>query len=257
MTSSEQRGGSDASGCWSDGRRAESYDRPENRAFYQAALAKLLEGAPALAGKGVDLGCGTGFSTELLVASYPAMAWQGIDIARPMLELARRKRGLAAATFRLASAESLPLADASVDTVVANLSWHWFGAGAGREVRRVLRPGGWLLAAVPLRLFSGASGNRALARVLLAGRRSFVRRPSQGLRFEAARSLLPGPLRVGRHELYVGRESFANGRDLLAVLDSRGALAAIFGDHPPDVLDGPAPLEFSWPLALVHLQVPA
>jgi SAM-dependent methyltransferase len=256
MNLSEQQEGLEASTCWSDGTRAGRYDRQENRAFYQAALAKLLEGAPALVGQGVDLGCGTGFSTELLVAHYPAVRWQGIDIAGPMLELARRKPGLASATFRVASAESLPLADASVNAVVANLSWHWFGEVAGREVRRVLRPGGWLLAAVPLRLFSGASGNRALARALLAGRRNFARRASQGLRFEAARALLPGPVRVARHQLYVGRESFASGRDLLATLDSRGALAAVFGDHPPSVLPGPTPLEFSWPLALVHLQVP-
>jgi SAM-dependent methyltransferase len=174
-----------------------------------------------------------------------------------MLELARAKPGLSRVSFRLASAEALPLADASLDAVVANLSWHWFGEAARREVRRVLRPGGWLLAAVPLRLYSGASGNRALARALLASRRNFASRTSQGLRFEAARALLPEPVRVARHELHIGRESFAHGQELLETLESRGALAAIFGEHSPHTLDGSGPLEFSWPLALVQLQVPA
>jgi SAM-dependent methyltransferase len=256
MGRSEQPSGSASPACWSDSLRAEKYDRQGNRLFYQEVLSKLLEGAPALVGRGVDLGCGTGFSTELLVSRYPEVTWQGIDISAPMLGLALRKPGLAAATFRRAAAESLPIADGSVDAVVASLSWHWFGELAGREVRRVLRPGGWLFATVPLRLFSGASGNRALARALLARRRDFVARASQGLRFEATRALVPGPVRVARHQLHVGRETFADGRELLEVLDSRGALAAIFGDHPPDSIDGPGPLEFAWPLALVHLQVP-
>jgi SAM-dependent methyltransferase len=256
MGPSVQQGSSDTAACWSDGVRAARYDRQGNRAFYQAALSKLLEGAPALAGQGVDLGCGTGFSTELLVARYPGVTWQGIDISAPMLGLAHKKPGLGAVTFRRAAAESLPVADASVDAVVASFSWHWFGEQAGREVRRVLRPGGWLLATVPLRLFSGASGNRALAKALLARRRDFVRTSQRGLRFEATRSLVPGSVRIARQELHVGRETFADGRELLDALDSRGALAAIFGDHPPDRIDGPEPLEFTWPFALVHLQVP-
>jgi SAM-dependent methyltransferase len=255
MAQPEENENSRATACWSDDLRADKYDRPGNRVFYQAALAALLDGAPAVAGQGVDLGCGTGFATEVLVARYPDVVWQGVDVADAMLSLARAKPGLAKVRFCHASAESLPLADASLDLVVANFSWHWFGEGAGREVRRVLRPGGWLLATVPLRRFSAASGNRALARALLADRHQFSHTSSQGLRFEAARSLLPGPVRVGRHELHIGRESFLDGGTLLDVLDSRGALTAIFGDHPPLTLEARSSLEFTWPFALVHLQV--
>jgi SAM-dependent methyltransferase len=240
--------------CWSDDLHADKYDSQANRAFYQAALAALLDGAPRLAGQGVDLGCGTGFATEVLLAEYPEVAWHGIDAADAMLGLARRKPQLSSVTFYQASAEALPLADRSVDGVVANFSWHWFGEAAGREVRRVLRPGGWLLATVPLRLFSAASGNRALARALLSDRRQFAPKSSQGLRFEATRSLLPGAVHVGRHELRVGHETFADGREMLDVLDSRGALSAIFGDHPPATIATPSPLDFTWPFAIVHLQ---
>jgi SAM-dependent methyltransferase len=224
---------------WSDDGRAEKYDSLDNRAFYQSALTMLLEGTSALAGQGIDLGCGTGFSTELLVAKHPAVAWQGVDVSPNML----------------AVAEALPFATGSMDVVVANFSWHWFGERAGAEVRRVLRPGGRLLATVPLRLFSKAPGNRALAKVLLADRHRFAERPSQGLRFQATRSLLPGALQVVRHELHVGREVFSDGKELLRVLDGRGALSAIFGDSAPKTLEVTSPLEFTWPFAIVHLRV--
>lgn len=243
--------------CWSDDDRAGKYDSTDNRAFYQAALAILLEGAPSLAGHGLDLGCGTGFSTEVLVTEHPAVAWQGLDLSANMLALARKKGSLSGVTFLQASAEALPFADRSLDVVVANFSWHWFGARAGLEVRRVLRPGGWLLATVPLRLFSKALGNRALARMLLSDRRHFTERPSQGLRFQAARSLLPGAVHVARHELHIGREVFSDGQALLRVLDGRGALSAIFGEFAPTTLEVTSPLDFTWPFAIVHLQVMA
>ena len=235
--------------------RAERYDDAGNCAFYRAAVSRLLEDAPVLAGRGLDLGCGTGFSLEGLIADVPAVAWVGADRSREMLDLARRKPGLGAAALCEARAEALPFADRSFDVVVANFSWHWFGGEAGREVRRVLRPGGWFLACLPLRRFSNAPGNRALARELLAGRSHFARRASQGFRFADVPNVLPGETRVIRHELVVVNERFADGGQLLDVLRSRGALAAIFGDQPPSAIAAPSPVDFEWPFAVLHAQV--
>jgi len=235
--------------------RAERYDREGNQGFYGRGAMHLLEGAPSLAGSGLDLGCGTGISTEVLVALAPGVGWQGADSAQAMLEVAKRKPGLAGVALHHAQAEALPFGDHSFDVVVANFAWHWFAERAGAEVRRVLRPGGWLLASVPLRRFSRAAGNRALARVLLSCRRAYLRLRSQGLRFEEVTSVLPGPVRVARHELVIERERFADGRELFDVLDSRGALAAIFGDHAPTRVETESPVEFEWPFAVVHVQV--
>ena len=235
--------------------RAERYDDVVNRAFYQAAVARLLERVPELSGRGLDLGCGTGFSLEGLIERAPHVVWHGLDCSRRMLELARGKPGLRGASLCEGRAEALPFANGSFDVVVANFSWHWFGREAGHEVRRVLRPGGWFLASLPLRRFSGAPGNRALARALLADRGHFVRRSSQGFRFDDVPAALPGELRVSRHELVVARERFSDGRELLDVLRSRGALAAIFGDQPPTVIEAPSPVDFEWPFAVLHAQV--
>lgn len=235
--------------------RAEQYDDAVNRAFYRGAVARLLEKVPGLSGSGLDLGCGTGFSLEELMVRSPDVMWMGVDCSRKMLELARRKPGLGAASLCEARAEALPFADGSFDVVAANFSWHWFGKEAGHEVRRVLRPGGWFLACLPLRRFSNAPGNRALARELLAGRGHFTRRASQGFRLHDVPSALPGEVHVSRHELVVVSERFADSQELLEVLRSRGALAAIFGDQPPTAIEAPSPVTFEWPFAVLHAQI--
>ena len=83
----------------------------------------------------------------------------------------------------------------------------------------------------------------------------FARKSSQGLRFEDVPSLLPGDVRVSKHILAEVGERFAGGADLLDVLDSRGALAAIFGDRPPATIVAPVPVDFEWPFAVLHVQV--
>ena len=243
--------------CWSGAARALRYDREVNRRFYEAALAKLLDGIPALRGQGLDLGCGTGFSTEVLVARQPGICWQGVDCSPDMLAIARRKTPLTGVSFREAHAEALPFPDESFDVVVASFSWHWFGPAAPAEVRRVLRPHGWLLAGVPVRQIARARGNRLLARELLATRHSFVPRTSQGFRIAELSALLPPPVRLARQDVFVETERFADGREMLDVLDSRGSLAAIFGAEPPTALAAPSPVDFEWPFAVVHLQVQA
>jgi SAM-dependent methyltransferase len=240
---------------WSDQARAERYDRDVNRRFYRAILGELLERAPELRGQGLDLGCGTGFSTEMLAARLPGVTWRAADCSAAMLARARRKPSLRQVEWCQARAEALPMPDGSLDVVVANFSWHWFGEGAGREIRRVLRSGGWLLASVPLRRRSMARGNRALARALLARRRGYSPRPTQGLRFAEVPDLLPGPVTVARHQVAIERERFADGDELLDVLSSRGALAAIFGDRAPASIDVAGPVDFEWPFAVLHARV--
>jgi SAM-dependent methyltransferase len=254
MREEAQRTGSATADCWSGNVRAERYDRAVNRRFYDAALARLLKDAPVLRGRGLDLGCGTGFSTERLRQAMPEVVWQGVDASAAMLAVARRKPELSAVPLARACADALPFPDASFDVVVASFSWHWFGPGAAVEVRRVLRLHGWLLAAVPVRQVATAAGNRALARSLLGDRRRYASRPSQGLRLTDLPRLLSPPARVVRQELAIERERFSGAAELLDVLDSRGALTAIFGEVVPSALVTPSPVDFEWPFALVHLQ---
>jgi ubiquinone/menaquinone biosynthesis C-methylase UbiE len=101
----------------------------------------------------LDLGCGSGIDS--LVAARragPSGRVIGIDFSAAMLARARdslAKTGIGNVTFKQADAESLPLADASVDIALAN---GIFNLNPPREVifrelARVVRPGGSVYAA--------------------------------------------------------------------------------------------------------------
>jgi trans-aconitate 2-methyltransferase len=70
----------------------------------------------------VDMGCGPGNSTELLVARYPDAAITGLDNSPAMLAAARK--ALPALTFSEADAASW-VPDAGVDLVFANAIYQW------------------------------------------------------------------------------------------------------------------------------------
>jgi SAM-dependent methyltransferase len=245
-------------GPWSDSDRARRYDSAENRDFYGNLLQRLVADARWFsAGLGLDLGCGSGFATERLLQAFPGVAWHGVDVSLPMLTRAAHKPSMAAVSLCHGAAEALPYAAGSFAVAVSNFSWHWFQPAAGHEVLRVLGPDGWLLLSAPLRHLSNAEGNRWLARRLHARRRSFRRLGSQGLRMEEMASLLPGGMRIHHLDSVVIEERFPDAEALLATLQSRGSLHAIFGaDDVESLSDRPkGGVAFEWHVGLLHAQV--
>ena len=134
-------------------RAAETYDKA---AVLQREVAdRLLERLDLLTMKParvLDVGSGTGYCTRALRRRYRGARVLALDIAFPMLQRARAntpwwRRLLGKDASRLcADAEVLPLATASVDMLVSNLTLQWCDpARAFAEFRRVLRPGGVLM----------------------------------------------------------------------------------------------------------------
>jgi ubiquinone/menaquinone biosynthesis C-methylase UbiE len=98
----------------------------------------------------LEIGCGTGNLVLLVGLLHPDAEVVGLDPDPKALARARRKAERRSLPLRFdhGFAQELPYADASFDRVLSALMFHHLGrdekAGALREVRRVLEPGGSL-----------------------------------------------------------------------------------------------------------------
>ena len=116
---------------------------------------RLLADARLRAGMQVlDLGSGTGYPALLGAQTVgPRGSVIGIDLAEQMLAAARRKAttlGLANVTFRTGDVTALPFEADSFDAVTSRFCLMFLPEipKAAAEISRVLRPGGWVAAAV-------------------------------------------------------------------------------------------------------------
>jgi malonyl-CoA O-methyltransferase len=97
----------------------------------------------------LDLGAGTGLGAAALKRAYPRAEVTAVDLSPAMLEQARRHSRLWRRIRCVAAdARALPMETASVDLVFTSLMLQWVDPldAALAQIRRVLRPGGLMLA---------------------------------------------------------------------------------------------------------------
>jgi ubiquinone/menaquinone biosynthesis C-methylase UbiE len=94
----------------------------------------------------VDVGCGNGAFTELLIERCAPATVAAIDPSEGQLAYARTRPGAKQAEFRVGDAQALPYADGSFDTASMALVISFLSdpAKAVAEMARVVRPGGWI-----------------------------------------------------------------------------------------------------------------
>lgn len=98
----------------------------------------------------VDVGSGAGFDSFIAVSQVgPTGSVVGVDMTEEMLDKSRKTASMLRYTnveFREGLAESIPVDDSSVDVVISNgvINLCADKRAVFDEIRRVLRPGGWL-----------------------------------------------------------------------------------------------------------------
>jgi demethylmenaquinone methyltransferase / 2-methoxy-6-polyprenyl-1,4-benzoquinol methylase len=119
--------------------RAFSYGRDRRWKSLGVEKASLSDDAAVL-----DLACGTGDFSQLVLERLPHARVVGMDLTEPMLHMAR-KRGLTETVC--GDGTSLPFADGSFDCVFVGYGLRNFPDlnEALREIERVTRPGGLMV----------------------------------------------------------------------------------------------------------------
>ncbi len=127
---------------------AEAYDRFMGR-FSRLVAPQMADVAGVRAGQtALDVGCGTGMLTTVLVERLGADNVTGIDPSESFVAAARER--FPGVRIERGSAEALPFNDDAFDVAIAQLVVHFMTdpiAGV-REMARVTRPGGVVAACV-------------------------------------------------------------------------------------------------------------
>jgi ubiquinone/menaquinone biosynthesis C-methylase UbiE len=124
--------------------KGEAYDRFMGR-YSQPLAARFADWLGVAPGQRVvDVGCGPGALTGVLVGLVGASNVSAVDPSPPFVEAFRVR--FPGVEVHQGGAESLPFADDAFDVAAANLVVHFMGdpvAGLA-EMRRVTREGGWV-----------------------------------------------------------------------------------------------------------------
>lgn len=129
----------------------------------------------------LEIGCGTGYLTQLLTAAYPNTSITAIDLAENMIKVAQEQVDDDHVTFLQADAEDMSsLGKETYDLVISNATIHWFQNPKNmlQEVMKLLKPGGLF--------FSSALGTDTLQEL-----RMCFRRVEEDLGVEPVEHLIP------------------------------------------------------------------
>lgn len=124
------------------GAAARHYDSAA-RLQQQVGASLMQRLGPRTGGRGMDLGCGTGYFLPMLEQRLAPAELLAADLSPGMIRYAREMRGIAS-SWLVADAERLPVADASLDWIFSSLMIQWCAdtGAVAREAHRVLKPGG-------------------------------------------------------------------------------------------------------------------
>jgi len=129
---------------------AEAYERIMGRWSRRLAPPLIRFGGLSDGDRVLDVGCGTGSLSFALPDFANVAAITGVDLAQGYVEFARTRNTDPRITFQQADACNLPFEDKSFDRAFSMLVLHFIpdSVRAVSEMRRIVRPGGMVAAAV-------------------------------------------------------------------------------------------------------------
>lgn len=110
--------------------------------YHYLAAKTVIEGKQVL-----EVGSGRGGGAKHIAGVYKPASYTGMDLAQHAVDLANKLHTLPNLNFIQGTAESIPLPDSTIDVVINVESCHAYGSVEEflSEVKRVLKPGGYLL----------------------------------------------------------------------------------------------------------------
>lgn len=224
--------------------------RFENGAEYEAFMGQWsrLAGdiflqwlAPSPGLRWVDVGCGNGAFTEMLVQRCAPASVHGIDPSAGQLDYARTRPGIGATVFQQGVATELPYPDAAFDAAVMALVIFFVPdpAKGVAEMARVVRPGG-CISAYAWDILGGGFPNDALTEEMRSAGLTPLWPPSvEASRIEALRGLWTGAglTQVETREIVVQR-TFPDFATYWAIAQTGPRIAPRLAGLPAAVVDG-------------------
>lgn len=129
---------------------AKGYDQSYDGRFVKCMYPEIVTGAMQIPGERLlDVGCGNGNVINLLMKQRQG-TYYGVDLSPAMIDEAK-KRLPANVVLEIADVVHLPFEDDFFDGLICNASFHHYQEPerAVGEMRRVLKPGGYLILGDP------------------------------------------------------------------------------------------------------------
>ena len=216
-----------------------AYERYMGKWSQLVGAAFLVWLSPTSGGRWLDVGCGNGAFTEMIVERCAPASVEGIDPSEAQLAHARMRPALRAAQFRQGDAMALPFPDAAFDATVMPLVIFFVPdpAKGVAEMARVVGPGG-LVTAYAWDMLGGGFPYEALRDEMRALGVAVPTPPStDASRIEALRDLWTGAglIAVETREIAVQR-TFADFDDYWTIVFGGPSVGPQLKAMAPEVL---------------------